>query len=895
MNVKKFRIGFSQCTLDTWRQTMEQEMKRELSFHPEIELIKRDANLSSARQVAQIRELVDQKIDLLIVSPNEAAPLTSVIDEVYASGLPVIVLDRSTISKNYTAFIGANNYKVGINAGVYCNFILKGKGEVLEINGMPAGSSADIGRHDGFMQVISQYPGIIYKPRFIADVSNHAWNKDFTAVLKANPDLDLVYAHDDRMALDVYKLCKNLGLEKRIKIIGVDGLPGENGGIDLVSRGITQATILYPTGGKEAIQTAINILEKRPYKKENELASTIIDSTNVSIMKLQNDKLMALQSDIDRSEQKINDQRIISENQANIIYTISLSLAMSIILGSVLLFYLNENKKINKTLASQNAEILNQRNQLIELSKQAKDATDAKINFFTNISHEFRTPLTLILAPLEELLSNSKMHFTLKNHLTLIQKNVVRLQRLINQLIDFRKIEADKMKLRASENDVVIFAQEIVEAFKPVAVKKHIDLRLITKERSLLVWFDGSMLDKVIFNLLSNAFKFTGENGYIHINIERKKEEQMVLVKVEDNGIGMSPDAVNHAFELFYQGTINDQQGSGLGLSLSKELIQLHHGSIAVASVQGKGTIFEIRLPLGNAHLEKDEIVDEKVRGGAMVLDQSFFPAEASPFASETIGEKSGEKSKDFILVIEDNPDLRNFLVERLGRQYEIISADNGITAIQKAFDNVPDLIISDVVLPGKDGFTITDTLKNDFRTSHIPIILLTAKNAVEHQVEGMRSKADAYIIKPFNLDFLEETIRSVLRNREILREHYTSELTADTKVQNPKKLDRKFINDFTAIIENNIGNESFKIDDICSAMTISSAQLYRKVKALLGYNVNDFILNSRIQKAKHYLNEGELSIAEISYKVGFASPAYFSTVFKAKCGVTPKEYRKAD
>ena len=308
-SVKKYKIGLSQCTTgDVWRQYMQKEIERELTFHPEIELIIKNANLNSDKQIEQINELVKEEIDLLIVTPNEAAPLTPIVDKLYKNGLPVIVVDRSTLSKNFTAFIGANNYKVGINAGAYTTALLKGKGIVLEINGSPFGSSADIGRHDGFVDYIKKFPEIIYKFRFVVDNRTQAWESSFKEYVKANQDINLIYSHDDRMALVVYKIIKSIGLEQKIKVIGVDGLPGENGGIDLVEKGVLKATILYPTGGKEAILTAIDILEKKPYSRENELASTVIDSTNVRIMKMQNEKLFDQQADIDKQQKKLKNK-----------------------------------------------------------------------------------------------------------------------------------------------------------------------------------------------------------------------------------------------------------------------------------------------------------------------------------------------------------------------------------------------------------------------------------------------------------------------------------------------------------------------------------------------------------------------------------------------------------
>jgi signal transduction histidine kinase/DNA-binding response OmpR family regulator len=892
-HVAKYTIGFSQCTMvNQWRQTMLGEMKRELSFHPEIGFIFKDANGNTDVQIRQIEQLIDQNVDLLIVSPNEAAPITSVVEKAFDKGIKVIIVDRRTLSQNYTAYVGASNYEVGIDAGTFANSILKGKGNILEVSDIP-GSSADIDRHKGFTDFIKEYPGIKYTAKVYEEGDEHPSGEKVTQFLKSDPDIQLIFAQNDRLAFSAYKVCKKLGLDQTIKIIGVDGLAGKNAGIDLVERGSLKATILYPTGGEEAILIAANVIENKPFKKENELMASIIDSSNVRIMRLQNDKVLEQQKNIDRSQQNIEVQKIITRNKINIIYAISISLALALILGLILLYSLRENKKINAKLALQNEEILNQRNQLIELGKQAKEATDAKINFFTNISHEFRTPLTLILGPLEELLANSRLHFADKQYLTLIQKNVIRLLRLVNQLIDFRKIESDKMKISATENDLVLFTNEITDAFKEMAKKRNIDLRVISKERSIFLWFDSSMLDKVLFNLLSNAFKFTNDNGFILITLEKNTTEHLAVITVEDNGIGMSKDVAEHAFELFYQGNITNQQGSGLGLSLSKELISLHGGSISVNSKPGKGTCFEIKLPLGIKHLEKDEMLKEKSTEEVMYFDQKIYSTEfntVAPISENNIG--ITDMPELSILIIEDNPDLRNFLAEILHGEYAMILAEDGIIGLRKAFDNIPDIIILDVVLPKKDGFFITNTLKNDIKTSHIPIILLTAKADINQQIEGMKSMADAYVTKPFNVQFLKETIRSVIKNREILRDHYTSEIKTDAISQNPKKLDRKFINEFMSIVEINLSNENFNVDHLCKQMAISKIQLYRKVKALLDCNVNDYILDVRVQKSKYLLNQGEFTVSEIAYKVGFSSPAYFSTVFKTKVGKTPTEFK---
>ena len=684
---------------------------------------------------------------------------------------------------------------------------------------------------------------------------------------------------------------------KKIKFVGIDGLPGSNGGIQFVSDKILDATLLYPTGGAEAIQTAFKILNKEPFAKEYKLQTLVIDSSNVRLMSLQMDKLNSQQSDIERRQRLIEKQIAITTNQRNIIYITSITLALALILGSISFYFLNENKKINKRLEKQNEEIMTQRNQLIdqknqliEMTAMAKEATEAKFNFFTHISHEFRTPLTLILGPLEHVLSSSKLHFSHKGYLEVAQKNTFRLLKLVNQLIDYRKLEHGKMKIKASENDLVGFVYDIVNSFQELAHKQHITLQVRSKERMMNVWFDVNMLDKVLFNLLSNAFKFTPEQGTIIISIKKSEDGLNVILSVKDSGFGMSPETIEHAFDLFYQGDYS--KGSGLGLNLSKELIKLHHGSISVISELKKGTDMEICLPLGETHFTSEEKTGEQQKNTAPACeDLKIYTTELSKIEINNL--ETGTSTKEnSLLIIEDNDDLRNLLAARFKNDYEILESARGDDGLNKAYETIPDLILCDIILPGKEGMQIVNTLKNDIRTSHIPIILLTAKGSIEEQIKGMKYKADAFVVKPFNLLHLEEIIKSLLRNREMLKEHYTGELPVEYKNEVSKKIDRKFVNEFVAIVESNLSNESFGVDDISKKIGISRVQLYRKVKALLGYNVNDYIMSVRLQKAKYLLTNENLSIAEIAYQVGFSSQAYFSRLFKSKFGNTPSEFR---
>lgn len=889
---KKYRIGFSQCTGDdNWRRTMLAGMRRELAFHAGTQLLYRDAKDNNELQQKQVKELLNSDIDLLMVSPNEAQPLTRVVEDAFNKGIPVIVIDRKTSSELYTSFVGADNFEIGKKAGEYVGRALHGKGRVIEVIGRP-GSTPAIARQRGFAESLKQYPGIT----IMAQVYGN-WLKEDASVelLKIKDKLgeaDLVFAHNDLMALGAYEVYKKAGIPKKVLFMGVDGLPGPGAGLQFVNDKLLDATLLYPTGGEEAVQTAFKILNSEPFSKENILQTLVIDSTNVRPLLLQADKINEQQKDIEKQQALLLRQQAIYRSQTILLNIAVAALVLVLVLGVIVLFAWRNNRRINRHLFASNQEILLQRNQLVEMTAKANEATDAKFNFFTNISHELRTPLTLILGPLEDALAQPKLHFTLKNDLQMVHKNALRLLRLVNQLMDFRKIEHSQMKLKASENDLVAFVTDITNAFQEIARKKNIRLDLHSRAKELMLWFDVNMLDKVLFNLLSNAFKFTRENGFVTVSISAGKDGQYAIIKVEDTGVGMTPEAAAHAFDLFYQEQGTTFKGTGLGLALSRQLIELHHGTIHLQSEKWKGTSFEISLPTGTAHLTAEEMVQEVNMATTVYEDIKAYIAE-SPLPSSLINDITAGTKEYSILLIEDSDDLRNFLRSRLSPHFDIYEADNGHAGISMAYEIVPDLIICDLSLPGHDGLHVTETLKKNIRSSHIPVIILTANNSLEKQIASMQQTADAFIAKPFNLLHLEETINSLLKNRKLLREHYTSEVPQEVKAGAPKKIDRKFVNEFTAIVEKNIGNDAFSVEEISRETGISRVQLNRKIKALLGVNVNDYILNARLQKARYLLTNEDLTIAEVAYQVGFASQAYFATVFKAKLSMTPSEYKE--
>lgn len=880
-----YLIGFSQCTGDDeWRRSMLNGMRRELSFYPNTQLIYRDAKANSQRQIEQIKDLISANVNLLIVSPNEADPITPIVEEAYKKGIPVVVVDRRTSSSYYTAYVGGDNYEVGKVAGTYIAKMLKGNGKVIEISGLPTSSPASA-RHKGLTDAFAKYPHI----KLLATL-NGGWEKPIAKkalshFLEKGNDADLVFAQNEVMALGAAEVYKEKGLAKGVKFVGVDGLPGPLGDIQMIYDGIIDASALYPTGGEEAIRVAMNILRKEHFNKENLLQTAIIDSTNVRMIKLQTDKIIDHQNAIERQQKRIDDQIKIYSNQETLLYLMTALFVAAILFGTVALYSSFEKKKINNELEAKNKQILLQRNQIQEIAEKAQIATETKFRFFTNISHEFRTPLTLILGPLEDLLQAGHQTGLIRKNLILMQKNAQRLLWLVNQLMDFRKIESGKIQLRATENDIISFIRELMLPFDYMAHKRKIDFRLLTKLQAIQMWFDTDMMDKVMFNLLSNAYKFTGDGGRIYIYID--KQTDWLSIKVEDNGIGMTDREKEQAFDMFYQAA-DSTKGTGLGLPLSREFIELHQGSIEVSSQKGNGTLFEIKLPIGDTHLRPDDKGTDNSRSNAIF---TYNEAESPlPYASAPLEDSI---HRETILIIEDNQDLLAYLQTKLNPTFNIIHAEDGNKGLYEAFNSVPDLILCDVMLPGLDGLKVSSILKSDLRSSHIPIILLTAKSSVEQQIDGMKAGVDMYITKPFSSTYLLESIRSILANREALRGFFIGdEINDDRSTTVLSLVDKKFVNNLKAVVLANLSDSNLSVDSLSIELGLSRVQLFRKVKTLLGYSINEYIQSMRLNKARHLLENSEDSMADIAYQTGFASATYFSTAFKSKYSVSPKNFR---
>lgn len=887
--VEEIRIGFSQAMLnDEWRQSMNNAMELQASLYPNVTLEISNANYNVQQQIEQLKNFIGDSVDIIIVSPIQSKPITPIVEEAMKAGIPVLVVDRKTDNQKYTAYVGADNIEVGRNAGNIIVSNVQDSLSVVEIRGL-AGSSPAEERSLGFHQILDKFPKIKFAGTIEGDWEKESITESLRELLSRTGPVDYIFAHNDRMAMGAWEVARNLAMEGQIKIIGVDGLNGPNGGIQLVKDGVLSATILYPTGGAEAIDIALKILKAEVVPTNNILSTTVIDRFNADIMQNQFSKINEQQGLIESQISAIKRQEQLYYSQNNILKII---ISFSVIIFGLAVYSIYSKiaiSKKNRQLELINKKITVQRNQIEKIANEVKDSNEAKLNFFTGLSHEFKTPITLIMSSIESLRESDKQKgFKTGFEVELIQNNSNRLLRLINNLLDFRKVEDQNFNVRASETNIFKFSNNIFKEFIGQAKKRGIKFNITTNNEDLDLFVDRNLMDKVYFNLLSNAFKFTPDNGRIDLEIHDNVGESTVKIHFKDNGIGIPENELKNVFTPFFKGSNNRKNSSGVGLHLSKQFVELHLGKIEVKSYHG--TEFVITLFKGNTHFNEDQIVidpdlaDTTLRDftGEITMDDNYMDLDA----------KIREDGYS-ILLIEDNRDLSFFLKNKLGVEYDMILSD-GTDGIELAFENIPDVVICDVNLPDKNGFEICEILKNDLRTSHIPVIILTALGNKDSFLQGLKSGADLYLTKPFNYSILTQSIKSLLYNREKLRYYYTNNIHKIDQGQAFGSPEQLFVRQLNQQIKQNLDNTNFSVENLGEALNISRVQLYRKVKAILGISVSDYISNYRLENAKTLLENTDLSMSEIAYSTGFSSPNYFSTAFKGKYGVTPGAYKKS-
>lgn len=885
---KKYHIGVSQCSDDEWRTQMNNEILREGLFYPDVQIDITSANDQNQKQTEDIQSFINQGVDLLIVSPNEAEAITPIIEEAYDHGIPVILVDRKVNTEKYTAFVGADNYKIGEEIGHYIQHCLPKGGNMVEIRGLK-GSTPATERHNGLINVLKTNPHIQIVATAEADWQTAEARKAFDSILTVTPQIDIVFAHNDRMASGAYEAARKHHREKDIRFIGIDALTGNDYGVEQVMKGKLEATFIYPTGGDLVLRTAIKILNGQPFERNNILSTDLVNQSNARIMQMQTSHIQTLGEKIETLNQKLNNSLSRYMSQRMLLYACIAILALTIALMIFLIKAYRTKNKMNAELSQQKDQLETQRDQLIELSSQVEKATRDKLSFFTSVSHDLRTPLTLISDPVEQLLNRPDLQQEERSLLQIIQKNATVLFRLINQILDFRKFEEGKLSLTLSQFNIADEIKEWTEAFRTLSYRKHIHFQLNMDEATTeyVMVADIEKIERIIYNLLSNAFKFTSENGSITVELTHYEENgPHIRLIVRDTGIGISARHVDHIFESFYQADTR-QAGSGIGLALAKAFVEMHNGTINVTSTENKGTSFTIDLPAkqeGNVNpdREKNAYMTSFKDGAILDADQESL---------QSGNEEIVQQNKETVLVIDDNQDIRDYLKILLRKQYTVILAANGREGIQMAMKYIPDAIICDVMMPVMDGIACCKRLKSEVQTSHIPVLMLTAYSLDEQKVKGYESGADSYILKPFSSELLLTRLKNLIDNRKRLQNFFADK----TNIQKEPiaAIDQTFLEKLRSVIERNLSNPNLSVEELGDKIGMSRVQLYRKTKALTGYSPNELIRITRLKKAATLLASTGKTIAEITYEVGFSTPSYFTKCYKEFFGENPTDFLK--
>lgn len=883
----RYRIGVSQCSDDEWRHKMNNEIVREALFYDGVEVEIRTAKDNNRNQIADIKYFIDKKVDLLIVAPNEAAAITPVVEKAYRQGIPVVVIDRKILSDKYTAFVGADNYEIGKDVGQYILNRLHGKGKVLEITGLE-GSTPAMERHKGLTDVLKEEPGI----EITASVDG-AWlqsvaGEKMDSVFQTNKNIDLVFAQNDRMAIGAYLSARQQQLEKEMLFVGIDALPGKEYGVEQIINGVLDATFIYPTGGDKVVQVAMDILEKRPYERDTKLSTALVDKTNARVMQLQTDHITEQDGKIERLNNQVNEYLSRYSAQTMFLYAcLIILLLFAALLAIIVRAYWTKNR-MNMELSRQKKKLEEQRDQLISLSKQLEEATHAKLVFFTNVSHDFRTPLTLVADPVEQLLEDKALTPRQQSLLKVVHKNVHILLRLVNQILDFRKYENGKMEYTPVPVDLLQCLENWNESFQAAARKKHIRFSFDhMPDTNYRTQADVEKLERIYFNLLSNAFKFTPENGKVTVRLFALEKEGQPFFRftVANTGSLISAEHIRSIFDRFYKIDMH-HAGSGIGLALVKAFVEMHGGTIQVESDEKQGTMFTVDLPSCCCTSSPDT--------SSMDMSSMGTSGHESPvelLEGEEEEERNYDSSRMSVLVIDDNADIRSYIHGLLSAEYSVIEAANGSEGIRKAMKYVPDLIISDVMMPGIDGIECCRRLKSELQTCHIPVILLTACSLDEQRIQGYDGGADSYISKPFSSQLLLARIHNLIDSHQRLKQFFGDRQTLAK--EDICDLDKDFVEKFKALIEEKMGDSELNVEDLGREMGLSRVQLYRKIKSLTNYAPNELLRMSRLKRAASLLASSGMTVAEIAYEVGFTSPSYFTKCYKEQFGESPTEFLK--
>ena len=889
---KRFVVGVSQCSEDTWRDKLNEELRIAATYY-DVDLQIKSANDDVRLQTEQIDRFVEQGVDLLVVAPGQVS-ISPAIDKAYEKGIPVIIFDRRTRSNKYTAYIGADNHDIGASMAEFmANANTEGT-EVVELCGLSSSSPA-IERDAGFDSVAACRPNISIVKKVYADWTEQGAYHVMDSLLSTPyPAFNSIFAHNDRMAMGARRAVVKHGIDpKTIKFCGIDAMPQQGGGMHLVSEGKLFASSIYPTRGDEVMRLAMKILTHKPYDRENRLSSALVTEANARVLLMQNDETTRQQGHLSELRNRVD--KTVSDFKTQRIYLL-IMLSALLLLGIAYVYVVSANRakaRLNRQLAD---SVEQQR----QMTKHIEELTHTQLQFFTNISHELRTPLTLIAGPTEQLLEDKTVQGTHRRMLQMVERNTKILIQLVSEILDFRKVQNNKAVLKLNRFNLAETLRLWADDFGAVTSRKGITVKVDAPADAAdtTVIADRDKLARVFFNLMSNAVKYTPKDGTITITL-RHNGGSFFFTMNNDSVKTISKDDLPHIFERFYQskGSIG---GTGIGLALVKANVDLHHGSISATSSQEEGTTFSITLPDTqegyDPDADNDGNKDNSTKAEQGYVDDSYAPVnvEAAEKAERITNAEDFDADRPLVLIIDDNNGMRAYLRSILQDHYNVSEAVDGQQGLERARREVPKLVVCDVMMPVMDGLEFTRRLKADTATSHIPVILLTARSLSEQREEGYGTGADSYLTKPFTGSLLLARIDNLIHSRTLLRSLFSGNSKEEEKEEEMLGAqDQTFVTKLREVIRDNMGDSDFSVERIGEEIGLSRVQLYRKVKALTGQTPVELLRKARLERGRRLIEKTEKSVSEIAYEVGFTSPSYFNKCFKDEFGISPGVMRE--
>lgn len=889
---KRFVVGVSQCSEDTWRDKLNEELRIAATYY-DVDLQIKSANDDVRLQTEQINRFVEQGVDLLVVAPGQVS-ISPAIDKAYEKGIPVIVFDRRTHSDKYTAYIGANNHEIGASMAEFMANANTAGTKVVELCGLSSSSPA-IERGEGFDSVAALRPNIDIVKKVYADWTEEGAYRVMDSLLSTPyPAFNSIFAHNDRMAMGARRAVVKHGIDpKTIKLCGIDAMPQQGGGMQLVAEGKLFASSIYPTRGDEVMRLAMKILTHKPYDRENRLSSALVTEANARVLLMQYDETTRQQGHLSELRDRVD--KTVSDFKTQRIYLL-IMLGALLLLGMAYVYVV----RANRAKARLNRQLADSVEQQRQMTKHIEELTHTQLQFFTNISHELRTPLTLIAGPTEQLLEDKTVQGTHRRMLQMVERNTKILIQLVSEILDFRKVQNNKAVLKLNRFNLAETLRLWADDFDAVTSRKGITVKVdapVDAAQATII-ADRDKLARVFFNLMSNAVKYTPKDGTITITL-RHNEGEFFFTMNNDSVKTISKDDLPHIFERFYQpkGSIG---GTGIGLALVKANVDLHHGSISATSSQEEGTTFSITLPDTqegyDPDADNDGNKDNSTKAEQGYVDDSYAPAnvEAAEKAERITNAEDFDADRPLVLIIDDNNGMRAYLRSILQDHYNVSEAVNGQQGLERARREVPKLVVCDVMMPVMDGLEFTRRLKADTATSHIPVILLTARSLSEQREEGYGTGADSYLTKPFTGSLLLARIDNLIHSRTLLRSLFSGNSKEEEKEEEMLGAqDQTFVTRLREVIRDNMGDSDFSVERIGEEIGLSRVQLYRKVKALTGQTPVELLRKARLERSRRLIEKTEKSVSEIAYEVGFTSPSYFNKCFKDEFGISPGAMRE--